>query len=183
MVITMKYSSILMLTTLSLSSLTLTGCVVLPGKWFKPTTNALSNSMNPSDTVRRTETSGSPLCDSNTVCPEFSVDWRSSEGQYNLYSDIFHINQYDIQKINFNIDGQNYSYTPTTPSNYRKLQNSSLIDSTNYVTVPRSFLTILAKGKTITMTVNTNQGDVSGALLDSNQESGGYKVFMRGYKQ
>ena len=179
----MKYSSMFMLTTISLSSLTLTGCIMLPGEWFKPATNALTNSMNPSDTVRRTETSGSPFCDAGTVCPEFSVDWKSSGGQYNLYSDIFNNNQYDIQKINFNIDGQNYSYTPTTPSNYRKLQNSALIDSSNYVAVPRSFLTRLAKGKNITMTVNTNQGDVGGTLLDSSRESGGYKVFMRGYKQ
>lgn len=183
MVITMKYSSILMLTTLSVSTLTLTGCVILPGDWFKPTAKALTSDMSPTSSVHRTETTGSPLCDLGTVCPEFSVDWKSSGGKYNLYSDIFHTNQYDIQKINFNVDGQNYSYTPTVASNYRKLQSSALIDSSNYVTVPRSFLTVLAKGKNITMTVNTNQGDVGGTLLDTNRESGGYKVFMRGYKQ
>ena len=179
----MKYSSILMLATLSVSTLTLTGCVVLPGDWFKPTAKAFTSDMSPTSSVRRTETTGSLLCSSSTICPEFSVDWKSSGGQYNLYSDIFHTSQYDIQKFNFDIDGQSYSYTPAVASTYRKLQNSSLIDSSNHVAVPRSFLNALAKGKNITMTVNTNQGDVGGTLLDSNRESGGYKVFMRGYKQ
>ena len=76
MVITMKYSSILMLTTLSVSTLTLTGCVILPGDWFKPTAKALTSDMSPTSSVHRTETTGSPLCDLGSVCPEFSVDWK-----------------------------------------------------------------------------------------------------------
>ena len=172
-----------MLATLSFGSLTLTGCIPLPGNLFKSAANAIPTDMRPSSSVLRTETTGPALCDAGLVCPEISVDWKNGGSQYNLYADIFHKNQYDIQKFNFVVDGQNYSFSPSTASNYRKLQSSDLIDSSNSITVPRSFLTVLSKAKTITLTLNTSQGDVNGTLLDSNRESGGYKVFMRGYKQ
>ena len=169
--------------TILVTSLVLSGCIYIPGNNPNSPSAKLFD-YKPSKDFTRTQSMGPLSCEAGQICPEFTVDWKEqSNNLYTIKADIFHANNYDIQKLNFVVDGQNFTFDVLGPTNYRRLQNSNMTDSSNKIAVPFSFLTQLGKAQSIALQLQTNQGIISGDLLNSGKQAPGYLVFKRALDQ
>lgn len=179
--IIMKLQLIAIVTALSLS-----GCIVFPVKKADITKpyNESSIDFKPSNSINRVETKGQVICEAGKPCTELTFDWKiHTNNLYKVRADLYDPQAYDIQRITFKVDGQTYPYVSTEKSTQKNLLNSTLINSSNYIEVPASLITILYNAKAIDVSVFTDKGEISHSALKDGEESRAYKTFKRGYAQ
>lgn len=170
-----------------LVALSLSGCIVVstkPSIKSKSTKPVGSNIIDfkPSSDITRVETRGQVICEPSKPCTELTFDWKSQNNNlYKLYTDLYDPTQYDIKKVVFTIDGQTYPYQTQNSTQYRKVRNSDLINSNNFVVVPSSFINLFNRASTIDISVITTQGPINHSVLTIDKQSYAYLTFKRGY--
>ncbi|AXY56569.1 hypothetical protein CDG60_08320 [Acinetobacter chinensis] len=160
--------------------LALSGCIVTSskptGKYAQIANSSFEMSADPTKVLTR----GQVTCEPGLICPELSVDWKQTADQlYKINIDIYDKEKYDIQKFLFIIDGQNYPYIPEFSTKYRTVPESTVIDSSNYVSVPFSFLKRLKDAENVQLKLSTNKGEITNYLLNNGKQSNAYKLFIR----
>lgn len=176
----MKLQIVALFTALSLS-----GCIVVSTKpdATKPyNSNAIA--FKPSDVIHRVETKGQVICEPSKPCTEITFDWkRQPSNLYKVTADLYDQEQFNIERIVFQIDGQSYPYNASSKTSLRPVLNTTMTNSSNYIEVPTSFIDRFNSASEILVTVVTEKGEISHAILKDGQESFAYKTFKRGYSQ
>lgn len=168
-----------------LTSISLTGCIVFPIKSsHHNTANDSAVDYKTPDNINRIETKGQVICEAAKPCAELTFDWKvKSNNLYKVRADLYDPQQYDIQRVTFNIDGQSYPYVVTGKTSNKNILNSSLINSFNFIDVPASLINKLYNAKAIDVSLLTDKGEISHSALKDGEESRAYKTFKRGYTQ
>lgn len=179
----MKLQVVALITAFSLS-----GCLVISKN--KPveeaeTVKSLSSNVidfKPSDVVTRVETKGQVICEASKPCTELTFDWkRQNNTLYKVTADLYDQQQFNIQRVDFQIDGNSFPFTASATPSTRSVLNSTLTNSSNFIEVPLSFINRFNKAKEIIVTVGTDKGDITHAVLKDGKESFAYKTFKNGY--
>lgn len=180
----MKLQIIALITAFSLS-----GCLVIsknkPAEDAETVKSLTSNVIDfkPSEAAARVETKGQVICEAEKPCTELSFDWqRQSNTLYKVTADLYNEQQFNISRVDFQIDGNSFPFTASPNPASRTVLNSSLINSSNFIEVPFSFLNRFNKAKEIIVTVVTDKGDITHAVLKDDKESFAYKTFKNGFK-
>lgn len=171
-----------------LAAIALSGCIVIPGKnsTEQPgkSYSARAIEFKPSDRVNLIETQGQVICEPSKPCTELNFDWKAQpNGRYRVYTHLFYPQKYEIQRVVFTADGRNYPFTASNQTAARTVLNSELINSTNFIEVPFSFIEILNRAKTIDLAVETDQGPITHSMLTEEKQSYAYLTFKRGYNK
>lgn len=170
------------------TAISLSGCIVFPTSSNKadPTrpynTNAIS--FKPGDSVQRVETKGQVICEANKPCTELTFDWKVQPNNlYKVTADLYDQEQFNIERIVFQLDGQSYPYDASPKTSLRPVLNTTMTNSQNSIEVPASFINRFNSASAINVSVITEKGEISHAVLKDGQESYAYKTFKRGYAQ
>ncbi|WP_257225731.1 MULTISPECIES: hypothetical protein [unclassified Acinetobacter] len=86
-----------------------------------------------------------------------------------------------MNEISFVIDGKVLSYPAIGQTNYGRLDNSNVIDSSNTVMIPDTVLKQFCDAKDIAVIMNTNQGEIAHYMLKNQKSSDAYRLFLRAY--
>lgn len=168
---------------LGFTLLLLTGCITVTKN--KPETRTLKlngvNTVENSKVIQRTITRGQLLCEAGQKCPELAIDWQKNKGEYALSLHSYDQQQLDMSEISFVIDGKVLSYPAIGQTNYRRLDNSNVIDSSNTVMIPDAVLKQFRDAKNIAVIMNTNQGEIAHYMLKNQKSSDAYRLFLRAY--
>lgn len=167
------------------TAITLSGCIVVSTKpdTAKPYRSNVVD-FKPADQISRVETKGQAICEASKPCPEITFDWKLQPNNlYKVRADFYDNEKFDIQRIIFLVDGQSYEFNATAQTSQRPVLNSQLINSSNYIDVPVSFVHKFNNAKTIDMSITTEKGEISHSLLKEDKISFAYKTFKRGYSQ
>lgn len=167
------------------TALSLSGCIVFS---TKPEANKpyKSNAIDfkPTDKISRVETKGQVICEASKPCPEITFDWKPQiNNLYKVRADLYNDEKFDIQRVVFKIDGQSYPFMSAGQTVQRPVLHSQMTNSSNYVDVPASFINRFNSAKAIDISIVTEKGEISHAILKDGQESFAYKTFKRGYAQ
>lgn len=130
-------------------------------------------------------TKGQVICEPTAKpCPELAFDWeKGGRNGYNVTAELYDSEKFNIQDISFNIDGQVYPFTAKTESVSRPVPNSNILESSNTVVVPKSFIKTFNKANEISVSVKTDKGEITHAVRTPEKESLAYVLFKRGYTQ
>lgn len=168
---------------LGFTLLLLTGCITVPKN--KPETRTLKlkgvNTVENSKVIQRTITRGQLLCEAGQKCPELAIDWKQTKGEYPVSLHYYDQNKLDISTISFIVDGNTYSYNTLSQTNYRPLEKSNIIDSSNTVLVPKEIFKNFKQAQSIAVIMKTNQGEITHYLLNNNVKLDAYRLFLRAY--
>ena len=126
-------------------------------------------------------TKGPLICAANEVCPELAMRWIDEKRNgFKVTAEITNPEQYDIKQFNFIIDGQPYTYSTITPTEYSAKESSKT--SSNSIMVPVSFLNSFRNAKDIELKLITDKGEISRPIIKANGEkSSAYMTFLKGY--
>ena len=126
-------------------------------------------------------TKGPLICESNEVCPELAMRWNEEKRDgFKVTAEINNPEQYDIQQFVFRVDGQPYTYSTISPTQYNT-ENSANVSS-NSIIVPVSFLNSFRNAKEISLKIVTDKGDIERPILKADgQKSSAYLTFLKGY--
>ena len=178
----MKVQFISILTALSLS-----GCIVVSNKPNASSAKAYASNVidfKPSENAKRIETRGQVICEPSKPCTELTFDWKQqSNNLLRVHTNLFDRKSFDIKQVIFTLDGQTYPYTTLTQTNTRSVNNSDLINSTNYIDVPMNFIVMFDQAKAIDIAVVTDQGAITHSILKDGHASFAYQTFKSGYQQ
>ncbi len=167
------------------TAITLSGCIVVSTK--PDTTKPYKSNVidfKPSDQISRVETKGQVICEASKPCPEITFDWKIQPNNlYNVRADFYDNEKRDIQRIVFLVDGQSYEFISTGQTQQRPVLNSQMINSSNSIDVPASFINKFNAAKTIDISIVTEKGEISHSILKEDKVSFAYKTFKRGYGQ
>lgn len=167
-----------------LTSLSLSGCVVISKKPQISDQYKSAIEFKPSDHINRITTTGQAICEASKPCPEITFDWlNSTRNLYQIRIDLFETEKFDIQKVSFIVDGKSSTYSPLKQTAQRLVHNSKLTNSSNVIEAPTAFMNRLNKAKVIYISIFTDKGEIKNAILKNGQESFAYKTFKRGYNQ
>ncbi|MBP6114188.1 MAG: hypothetical protein KA474_05600 [Acinetobacter sp.] len=179
----MKLQIIAVITAVSLS-----GCLVVsknePTEEAETIKTLTSNVIDfkPSDVVTRVETKGQVICEASKPCTELTFDWKKqSNTLYKVTADLYDQEQFNIQAVNFQIDGNSFPFSASPKTALRPVLTSTVTNSSNFIEVPLSFINRFNKAKEINVTVVTDKGEISHAVLKDGKESFAYKTFKNGY--
>ena len=116
--------------TILVASLVLSGCIYIPGNNPNSPSAKLFD-YKPSKDFTRTQSMGPLSCEAGQICPEFTVDWKEqSNNLYTVKADIFHANNYDIQKLNFEVSNDELQKSnPWFDKKFRILQTKLFISA------------------------------------------------------
>lgn len=129
----------------------------------------------------RVITKGPLICVSNEICPELAVRWNEeTRDGFKISAEINHATAYEIKQLVFVVDGKPYTYSTIDPTAHTKFE--SVIQSTNSIRVPVSFLNSFKDAKMIDLKLITDQGEIQRPILKENGEkSSAYLTFLKGY--
>lgn len=164
-------------------SVLLSGCLVVKSHTGStPETIAKGvKTVENSKAVTRTTTRGSLLCEHAPGCPEMAIDWKQNRGAYDISMHIYGPDRIDMKAFTFIVDGGHYSYSTQSATSYRSLENSNVLESANTVRVPSSLFSRFKNAQNIQVQINTNQKDISYAMLSNGKQSKAYQLFLRAY--
>lgn len=175
----MKLHIVALVTALSLS-----GCIVVSTKNPDATKPYHQNviEFKPSESAKRIETTGQVICEPSKPCTELTFDWKKQSNElYKVTADLYDQEQFNIEHVNFQLDGEAFPFKASPKTGLRPVLNSTLINSSNLIEVPASFIDRFDKAKEINVSVVTDKGEISHAVLKDGKESFAYKTFKNGY--
>lgn len=167
------------------TAISLSGCIVVSTK-PDSTKSYQSNVVDfkPSDQISRVETKGQVICEASKPCPEITFDWKLQPNNlYKVHADFYDNEKFDIQRLIFLIDGQAFEFNVTGQTIQRPVLNSQMINSSNFIDVPASFINKFNAAKAIDISIVTEKGEISHSILKEDKVSFAYKTFKRGYSQ
>ncbi|OTG79532.1 hypothetical protein B9T33_12155 [Acinetobacter sp. ANC 5054] len=169
---------------LSIITILLTGCITVhTGKPAATKEIKLkgANIVENTKTTNRIVTRGQLICEAGQSCPELSIDWQPTRGEYALSLHLYDQKQLEMNEFTFIVDGKIYSYSVIGQTDYRQLEKSNIVDSSNTVMVPDRLLKNFKNAKNIAVVMSTNQGDITHYMYKNNVKSDAYRLFLRAY--
>ncbi|AMW78941.1 hypothetical protein AMD27_08660 [Acinetobacter sp. TGL-Y2] len=167
------------------TAIALSGCIVVSTKpdSTKPYQSNVID-FKPTDQISRVETKGQVICEASKPCPEITFEWKLQPNNlYKVRADFYDNEKFDIQRIVFRLDGQPHEFNVTGATTQRPVLNSQMVNSSNYIDVPASFLNNFNSAKAIDISIVTEKGDISHSILKEDKVSFAYKTFNSGYRQ
>lgn len=129
----------------------------------------------------RVVTKGPLICAADEVCPELALRWNEEKRNgFKITAEINNATAYNIQQLNFIVDGQPYVYSTIQATQVKTI--AGLQKSSNSINVPVSFLNSFRDAKEIDLKLVTDKGEITRPLLKANGEkSSAYLTFLKGY--
>ncbi|SPL71467.1 hypothetical protein [Acinetobacter stercoris] len=128
-------------------------------------------------------TKGPLICSTGDVCPSLSAKWnQETRDGFKITADIDNPTKYDIKQLVFVVDGQAYTYSTIQPTVYTEA--AGIVNSSNSIFVPRSFLNSFRNAKEIDLKLVTDQGEIVRPILTADgQKSSAFLTFEKGYTE
>lgn len=118
-------------------------------------------------------------CEANMVCPELSLDWISENNLLPLSVHVYDQRKFEFTQISFIIDGINYSYPIIRTNQYRTLNNSDIIDSSNTFNIPEALINPIRQAQQVEVKIATNHGILSNNLYKNGDPSPFYSLLSK----
>lgn len=118
-------------------------------------------------------------CEANTVCPELKLDWISQNNVLPLSVHVYDPRKFEFTQISFIIDGTNYSYPIISTNQYRTLNNSNIIDSSNTFNIPEAIINPIRQAQQVEVKIATNHGILSNSLYKNGDPSPFYSLLSK----
>lgn len=118
-------------------------------------------------------------CEANMVCPELSLDWISENNLLPLSVHVYDERKFEFNQISFIVDGINYSYPVTRANQYRSVNNSVIIDSSNTFNIPEAIINPIRNAQKVDVQIATNYGVLRNSLYKNGDPSPFYSLLSK----
>ena len=120
------------------------------------------------------------ICQPNEQCPILAASWNPKVNDH-LRVDV-RLNStyvyYDIQEVNFLVDGKRFAYRPNQPTELEYISRLDPKRSSAFITIPQSVLPQFENARRIDVLIQTDQGAIQRPMLIDGKASTAYTNFI-----